>query len=83
LQSGQPFAPFTSFSDTVWQQRVVEDSVGKGKRDRDRLLQTVRHPEFDSSTIDITSEKKRRKVMQQLPGPVSGVLFVYALLCNQ
>ena len=64
------FAPFAGFSDTIWQQRVVEDSLGKGKRDR--LLQTVRHPGFDSITMEITSEAKRRKLMKQLPGPVSG-----------
>ena len=69
-QNGKVFAPFAGFSDTTWQQRVVEDSVGKGKRDR--LLQTVRHPDFDPSTMEITSEAKRRKLMKQLPGPVSG-----------
>ena len=70
FQNGKAFAPFAGFSDTIWQQRVVEDSVGKGKRDR--LFQTVRHPDFDPSTMEITSESKRRKLMKQLPGPVSG-----------
>lgn len=59
------FAPFAGFSDTIWQQRVVEDSVGKGKGDP--LLQTVQHPDFDPSTMEITSEAKRRKLMKQLP----------------
>jgi hypothetical protein len=70
FQNGKAFAPFAGFSDTIWQQRVVEDSVGKGKRDR--LFQTVRHPDFDPSKMEITSESKRRKLMKQLPGPVSG-----------
>jgi hypothetical protein len=69
-QNGKPFAPFDGFSDTIWQQRLIEDSIGKGKRDR--LFQTVRHPDFDPSTMGITSEAKRRKVMTKLPGPVSG-----------
>ena len=34
LQNGKPFAPFDGFSDTIWQQRLIEDSIGKGKRDR-------------------------------------------------
>jgi hypothetical protein len=77
FQSGKPFAPFDGFSDTIWQQRLIEDSIGKGKRDR--LFQTVRHPAFDPSTMAITSEAKRRKVMKKLPGPVSGD-FVFSLM---
>ena len=70
FQSGKPFAPFDGLSDSIWQQRLIEDSIGKGKRDR--LFQTVRNPDFDPSTVAITSEAKRRKVMSKLPGPVSG-----------
>jgi hypothetical protein len=28
-QNGKPFAPFDGFSDTIWQQRLIEDSIGK------------------------------------------------------
>jgi len=44
----------------------VEDGIGKAKRQR--LLDTIRHPDFKPEEMRVTSEKKREAVMEQFPG---------------
>jgi len=66
LQNGDKYAPFKTFSDAAFAKRTVEDSIGKAKRQR--LLDTIRHPDFKPEEMLVMSEKKREAVMEQFPG---------------
>jgi len=66
LQHGDKYASFKTFSDAAFAKRTVEDSIGKAKRQR--LLDTIRHPDFKPEEMLVTSEKKREAVMEQFPG---------------
>ena len=66
MQDGNKYAPFQTFSDAAFAKRTVEDGIGKAKRQR--LLDTIRHPDFKPEEMVVTSEKRRDAVMQQFPG---------------
>jgi len=66
LQNDNKYAPFETFSDAAFAKRTVEDGIGKAKRQR--LLDTIRHPDFKPEEMRVTSEKKREAVMEQFPG---------------
>ena len=66
FQDGWPFAPFENFTDAAWAKRTVEDGIGKAKRQR--MMDTVRHASFKPEEMVVTSEKKRKEVMDQFPG---------------
>ena len=44
----------------------MEDGIGKAKRQR--MMDTVRHASFKPEEMVVTSEKKRKEVMDQFPG---------------
>jgi hypothetical protein len=67
-QAGQDYAPFNSFSDAALAQMMVEE--GTCKRQRARLFDLLKMPNFVLADLAITSEYKRQKAMAKLPGAV-------------
>ena len=66
LQAGDTYAPFPTYSDASWNLTAIEE--GLGKRVRQRLFQTVADPWFDAAKMVLTSERRRDKVLEKLPG---------------
>lgn len=65
MQAGDTYAPFPTYSDASWNLTAIEE--GLGKRVRQRLFQTVADPWFDAAEMELTSERRRDKVLEKLP----------------